>query len=142
MSIFYPLGLLCLSLFLFQNCGSGFKANNNLDIYPYSSQPDFFSDIKLVSTEIDETGRQRFEFDTVVSMASNPEQTVNYQLIFQTMDSNSGNLFPACPEVTSSATADTKHQRHVCIIPLPEALFVEMTLLGPNGEESLSQFRF
>ena len=69
MRLFHSLGLMSLCLFLFQNCGE-FAAEEREDIYTYDSRPDFFYDVKLITTEVDSANRKRYVFDFAVSFAS------------------------------------------------------------------------
>jgi len=136
MKVIYRLGLLSLCIFLFQNCGefsgTGIEIN-----YPYSSQPDFFYDIKLVSVETDDLGLKRFDFDVAISFASNINQAVSYRLAFSTL-----NRSRVCLSVDATADGSEKHDRYTCILPTPDDLYVQITLLGPTGEEVVEQFRF
>ncbi len=129
-------GLIGLCLFTFQNCG-GFEANKSDVPYPYSVQPDFFYDIKLVSVEIDELGREVHEFDVAVSFASDSDQAVSYRVAFSTL-----NRSGICASQDRIATGDSKHQRFPCLLPTPEDLYIQLTLVGPEGEQMVDQFRF
>jgi hypothetical protein len=105
--------------------------------YPYARQPDFFYDLKLIKVEIDEVGRESYEFDLVMSYAPNPNQTVNYQVAFSTLE-RSG----ICRAVEQSAIGFSKHERVACLLPSPNDLFIQLTLVGPEGEQAVEQFRF
>lgn len=133
-SSYFCLFLLCG--FLFQNCGE-FKSPEQRLTYPFSTKPDFFYDVKLVSVEEDEAGRQAYEFDVAVSLAEDQEQPVAVQLAFSTLD-----RVGVCPLFNATATGATKHQRHLCILPTPREIYVQMILVGPSEEQVTEQFRF
>lgn len=130
------LGLVSLCLFAFQNCGE-FKATEMGVPYPYTSQPDFFYDIKLVSLEVDNLGREAYEFDVVATFATNPNQGVNYRIAYATLD-RSG----ICESQEWTAIGADKHERFRCLIPAPDNLYIQLTLVGPTGEQAVQQFRF
>ncbi len=130
------LGLTGLCIFVFQNCGN-FQPNGLNIPYPYSTQPDFFYDVKLISVEVDDLGRQAYEFDVVSSFASNPNQSVSYRVSFSTLD-RSG----ICASEDRTAVGMEKHERFDCLMPTPDDLYIQLTLLGPEGEEAVEQFRF
>lgn len=136
MKFWQRMGLLAVCLSCFQNCGE-FKADPYAVYYTYSSRPDFFYDLKMVSVEIDNLGRERYEFDLALSFATNVDQTVNYQMAFSTLD-RSG----ICTTQELSAVGDSKHRRFTCMMPTPDVLYVQLTILGPTGEQEVRQYRF
>ncbi len=130
------LGLFSLVVFLFQNCGS-FEARETEDIYTYSSQPDFFYDLKLVSVETDSTSRQRYVFDLAMSYAPSATQAVSYRVAFSTLG-----ISRVCLSIDGTADEQSKHIRFQCLLPAPDDLFIELTLVGPESETLKEQFRF
>lgn len=129
-------GLVGLLLFAFQNCGR-FAAVDRSIVYPYSTQPDFFYDLKLVSVEMDDLGRKNYEFDVVMSYAKDIDQALNYRISFSTLD-RSG----ICQSQDRTASGEDKHQRFVCLLPTPDDLYVQLKILGPSNEEEVQQYRF
>lgn len=130
------LGLLCLCVFLFQNCGSFEAIEQGSDIAPFS-QPNFFFDIQLVRVDVDELKRERHIFDIVVSLASNPEAPVDYLVNFSTVL-----ISGVCPSVQGIAEGATKHFRVQCTLPTPDELFVQLKLTGPSSETITLQYGF
>ncbi len=133
---FKKLGLLSLVIFLFQSCGS-YDSNIEGFIYKYSSRPDFFYDLKLVSVSQDDVGRQTYIFDVAVSYASNLNQSVSYQMAFSTLLRTG-----ICETQDEVALAGTKHERFICKLATPDDLYVQLTLVGPNNETLVETFRF
>ncbi len=134
--MFVRLGLLSLFVFAFQNCGE-FKAADDGIPYPYTAEPEFFYDVKLVRVEVDNLGRKAYEFDVALSFATNPNQTVSYRMAYSTLD-RSG----ICESEDRSASGNTKHARFSCLMPTPDILYIQLTLVGPEGEEVVEQYRF
>lgn len=119
--------LCSLVLFCFQNCAE-FKRNSFFDIYPYSSKPDFFYDVQLVSSQEDEDGLQSYIFDIAISYAGDPNEEVNYTLVFKTPI-----VSEACIE-TGTANGNSKHFRVECIVPFEDELYVQLMMAGPSAE--------
>ena len=132
----FRMGLFSVMVFAFQNCG-GFEAADRSVPYPYSTRPDFFFDVKMVSLRTDELGRESYNFDVAITFATNPNQSVNYRVAFSTLDRTG-----ICRSVDQTAIGPNKHQRFPCTLPTPDDLYLQLTLLGPNGEENVEQFRF
>lgn len=128
--------ILILLLFVFQNCGS-FKAANENRIYTYSSAPDFYHDIKLVLLEVDELGRQQYSFDLAVSYAHDPSQAISYQVSFSTIKISS-----VCQVAEGTANGESKHFRVNCLLPVPDELYVQLVLVGPQEERVTRQYRY
>ena len=128
--------LMSLMLFAFQNCGS-FESSGFAGIYSYSSKPDFFYDVNLVSTETDELGRENYIFDFAVAYAHDPNQSVSYRVSYSTL-----NIVSVCANKDGTADGETKHFRAECKLPTPDDLYIQLTLVGPQGEQVQEQFRF
>ena len=136
MRLFHSLGLMSLCLFLFQNCGE-FAAEEREDIYTYDSRTDFFYDVKLITTEVASANRKRYVFDFAVSFASNPNQSVGYQLQFSTL-----NFVGVCRTTGDIVDGVGKHFRSECLMPTLEDIYIQLTLTGPENENVVDQFRF
>ena len=122
--------------FLFQNCAP-FEAIDSDAIYPYSSQPVFFSDFKLVKTEVDTEDRELFVFDFVVSYAANPGENVGYRIDFSTIA-----LTGVCSFVEGVVNNQNSHNRVQCKLPIDDDLYVRIMYLGVNQETEEKEFRF
>lgn len=122
---------------LFQNC-SPFESVQLDSFYPYASQPQFFYDLQLVRIEEDELLRQRFVFDGVVSFVQDPTAAVSYQIDFSTL------IIPAVcqSQMGEARTQASKHFQVSCLLPVPDNLYVQMSLTGPAGETQQEQFQF
>ena len=129
-------GLLLICISCYQSCGQ-FRAATNVVPYPYTSKTDFFYDLKLVSVERQSDGTEAFVFDLAVSYAANADQTVNYQVAYST-----NNRSGVCRTESLSARAETKHHWLRCILPTPTDLYIQLTMVGPNGEREQLQYRF
>ncbi len=132
----YSLGLFILCLFLFQNCGK-FEKIDDINFYSYTEAPDFYYDLKLVSVEIDSYQRQHYIFDLAMSYAHDPEQSITYQVLFSTLD-----ISGVCNGQGGTADDESKNVRLQCLIPIEDKLFLQITLLGPRGEELVQQYSF
>lgn len=130
------LALLSLCFFLFQNCGE-FKSSFESGFYSYTSAPDFFHDIKLVNSQVDSEGREEFTFDFAVTYAHDLDQSVTYRVAFSTL-----NFSTVCRSVDGTADGGSKHFRLSCKIPVEDDLFVQLTLVGPQREELVEEYRF
>ena len=129
---------LSLFLFVFQNCGS-FESVDTPNLYSYTEKPDFFHDAKLVRAQNDNLGRREYLVDFAVSYSQDPKQDVVYQLQFSTLK-----ISNVCNTVEEKASGENKHFRARCLIPVPESLFVQLTLLGPEeeGKQMTHIYRF
>lgn len=136
MKIFYRLGLLAMSVLLFQNCGS-FETNELGLVYSYTSKPRHFYDLKLVKVEKDELGRETFEFDLAISHAVNFDAPVSFFVAYSTLARSS-----SCPTSEHRAEGNTKHQRFICKIPVPDDLYIELSIFEEGQEPEVAQFRF
>ncbi len=128
--------LIFLLIFVFQNCAP-FYANDESSIYSFRSPPDFYYDIKLAEVSVDSSLRESYRFDVAISFAHDPNLPVNYQLNYSTALLN-----PVCPASQGTAHQATKHLSLSCIIPTSDDLYVELILVGPNGETVTDRFRF
>lgn len=129
--------LFTLILLFFQNCTS-FEAIPLPEFYPYRTRPDFFHDLKLIRSEIDETNRRRFDIDIAVSYSRNPQQSINYEVQFSTL-----RIPNVCPTQSGFAFGDKKRIFVQCLIPIPnENLFVQLVLSGPNNESLQKVYQF
>ena len=135
MSHFRFIPLFVLIAFTFQNCG-GFEAAS-FDFYSYSSQPEFFYDLKLVESEVESDGRKTFKFDVVLTYVRDASQAVQYQFEFSSL--NSENI---CASVSDVAQGDTRHFSMTCRIPADDYSHVRMTLSGPDSAQEQKIFRF
>lgn len=135
MSYLSKIGLSVLCLFLFQNCTS-FKGKS-LSVYSYTTIPDFFYDLKLVSVEIDPENRELYVFDMAITYAKKTDQDVTYQVLFSVIN------FPnVCSPIDGTANGADKHIRFQCLLPTQNDLHLKLTLLGPSGEEVVEQYKF
>ena len=130
------LGLLSLCLFIFQNCGK-FEGPGNSRFYKYSTAPDFYHDIKLISVSLDTSGREEYVFDFAIAYAHDADQSLTYRVAFSTL-----NFSGVCRTQERTADQDTKHFRLSCKMPVEDVLFLQLTLVGPQGEELVDQYQF
>ena len=136
MKAWRKLGLLGLCLFIFQNCGK-FERPRNSKFYSYTTAPNFYHDIKLISVSLDSAGREEYVFDFAIAYAHDADQSITYQVAFSTL-----NFSGVCRTQERIADAETKHFRLSCKMPIEDVLFLQLTLLGPQGEEFVDQYQF
>jgi len=130
------LTLLSFCFVVFQNCAP-FESAELFQVYSYSERPDFFYDLKLLRIEEDELLRQRFLFDVAATLAEAPAAPVHYRLSFSTL------MIPAvCQTQEGIATGAAKHFRVSCLMPLPDDLYVQLELEGPQGQRQAEEYRF
>lgn len=127
---------LYFSFFLFQNCAP-FEPLIDSTMYPYSTQPAFFWDFKLVKTEVDTSDRELFVFDLALSYASNPQENVGYRIDFSTI-SQTG----ICSFVDGTVNNQNNHIQAQCKLPVDDDLFVRLIFVGVNDEEQTQEFRY
>lgn len=137
MNVWNRMGLLSLMLMMFQACGGPFQANNLYVLYRYREKPDFFYDLKLLKVEVDAENRQEYTFDLAISYAQNPFQEVNYSVQYSTIA-----ISGVCEAFTASALNETRHRQIKCKIPAADALFLQLSLVGPNAETTTDIFAF
>lgn len=122
---------------IFQNCAPFESSDDLFQVYPFSERPHFFYDLKLVRVEEDELLRQSFVFDVAATLAEAPAAPVHYRLSFSTL------IIPAvCQSQEGVATGASKHFRVSCLMPLPDDLYVQMELEGPQGQRQVEEYRF
>ncbi len=130
------LTLLSMTFVIFQNCAP-FKSADLFQVYSYSERPNFFYDLKLIRVVEDELLRQRFEFDVATTLAEAPAAPVNYRLSFSTL------IIPeVCQTLEGVASGASKHFRVSCLMPLPDDLYVQLDLEGPQGQRQVEEYRF
>lgn len=127
---------LIFALLIYQNC-SPFAVDETWAIYSYRTPPQFFYDAKLLSVERDSLNRENYTIDFVVSYAKDPSAEVEYRVAFSTSQ------MPAiCPIRTGKAKGATRHFRMSCLLPHADDLYIQLTLMGPGGEELVRQIAF
>ena len=138
MRLIYRSLLFFVFISFFQNCGE-FKSPTDESLYSYSSRPDFFYDLRLVKVEIDSLGRKLYEFDLVVSFASDPDRDIHFQIAYSTL-----NRSAICPTQEFSSLQDGKHHHFQCLLPTPDTLYVRLSLIlmGPEGKNEVRQYSF
>jgi hypothetical protein len=128
--------LVGLMFVIFQNCGS-FEADDRAGIYPYQVRPDFFYDVKLLRVEEDELMRQRYVFDIVASLAEDVGAEISYRVNFSTLI-----MSAVCQSTQGTVRGNAKHFRTQCLLPVPDDLYIQLQLFGPQGQELVEEFRF
>ncbi len=138
MSLWSFFVLFILTFFSFQNCSSFEGVHSLSDFYPYTTRPDFFYDLKLIRSEVDENNRRRYVIDIVMSYSQDPEQGIDYELEFSTLE-----IANVCPTRRGSAVGDSKRVLVECLVPVPdEELFVQLVLRGPDSENLRKVYKF
>ena len=129
--------LFTLVLFFFQSCGS-FESIALPVFYPYTTKPDFFYDLKLISAETDDLNRRQYMIDIAMSYSQDPEQSIDYEVQFSTLK-----IANVCPTQNGSAVADKKRILAQCLIPISdENLFVQFILQGPDNKSLRKIYKF
>ena len=123
--------------FVFQNCGK-FETveSRSAGLYGYSDKPTYFADVKLIETSENNSSINVYKFDFVAASAVQPGETLNYDL--KAFDSG-GNL--VC-FTQGTLEAGKGHKHFNCSSPFPQALDLELVIVGGNSIEQTYSYRF
>lgn len=122
-----------MALLVYQNC-SNFEVDENWAVYSYRQPPIFFYDVKLVSKTLDNLNRENYIMDIVISYVADPAAEIDYRVAFSTPM-----MTGICPIQSGKAKGNARHMRMSCLLPHSDALYIQLTLKSPTGEESIHQ---
>ncbi|MCB0377931.1 MAG: hypothetical protein KDD33_05505 [Bdellovibrionales bacterium] len=127
---------LFFSFFAFQNCAP-FEAMQGESIYPFTNKPNFYSDLQVVRTEVDDLKRENFVLDLAASWVLDPAQEINYTILYSTLAQRG-----VCNPTQGTFNNINNHIRAQCKLPVVTDLYIRLELEGPNGVSEAREFRF